>query len=68
MILTEAENSASKTIVGLTRAIPPSLAGKAKRSRSASIAGGLPVKAGANFVRMISSSGWRRWLMLGRSG
>ena len=51
MILTEAENSASETFVGLTRAIPPSLAGKAKRSRSASIGGGLPVKAGASFVQ-----------------
>ena len=36
----------SVACVGLTRAIPPSPAGNAKRSRSKLFGGGLPVRAG----------------------
>ena len=38
----------SVSFVGLSSAIPPSLAGRAKRSHSVSFGGGLPVSAGAS--------------------
>ena len=46
MILMEERCSASVALVGFTSAMPPSLAGRAKRSRSVSLGGGLPVSAG----------------------
>ena len=39
VILVEERNSVSEACVGLTRAIPPNLAGKARRSRSVSFGG-----------------------------
>ena len=50
VILTDAENSVSESFVGLARAIPPKLAGRARRSRSEAFGGGLPVSAGASTV------------------
>ena len=49
----------SVACVGLSRAIPPSLAGNVRRTRSKSFGGGLPVRAGVNLVLMIDSSGKR---------
>ena len=46
------------SFVGLARAIPPNLAGRARRSHSEAFGGGLPVHAGASSVLMMSSSGW----------
>ena len=39
--------------------MPPSLAGRARRSRSFSFGGGLPVSAGMSLVLMVLSSGER---------
>ena len=60
MILIEAECSKSVSLVGLTRAMPPSLVGNASKSRSESFGGGLPVIAGKSSVLITSSSGWSR--------
>ena len=61
----EKRNSVSAVCAGLTRAIPPSLAGRAKSSHSVSFGGGLPVSAGISLVLMITSRGKRIWSMLG---
>ena len=50
---------------GLLTPIPPSLTGRAKRSRSASLGGGRPVRIGMSFVRRVSSIGFRRLPMFG---
>ena len=50
MLLVEERNSVSVTCAGLTGAIPPSLAGKDRRSHSTSFGGGLPVSAGVSLV------------------
>ena len=52
-------NSISVAWVGLVRAMPPGLAGRAKRSCSISLGGGLPVSAGVSLVLMIISRGKR---------
>ena len=44
---------------------PPRHAGKAKRSRSASVRADWPVRAGRNLCRIASSKGCRRFPMLG---
>ena len=60
MIVVEKRNSVSVVAcVGLTRAIPPSLAGRARRSCSVSFSGGLPVSARVSLVLMITSKGKR---------
>ena len=61
----EEENSVSvASCLGLVRAVPPNLAGKARRLRSISFSGGLPVSAGINFV-LINSRGKRLGPMSG---
>ena len=45
--------------------MPPNLAGRARRSRSMSFGGGLPVKAGISLVLIIVSSGKRLGPMSG---
>ena len=57
MILAEEEKSESELVacVGLLKAIPPSWAGRARRSRSEPFSGGLPVSAGISFVLMFVS-------------
>ena len=51
--------------VGLANAIPPSLAGRARRLRSMSFGGGLPVSAGINLVLITASRGLRQWPRFG---
>ena len=65
MILVEERNSVSMACVGLTRAIPPNLAGRAKRSLSVLFGGGLPVSAGISLVLIVTSRGRRLEPMLG---
>ena len=50
---------------GMVIPIPPSLAGRANRAHSKSLGGGLPVSAGRSLVCKMSSSGFKRLLMLG---
>ena len=59
MILVEERNSISVAWVGFVMAMPPSLAGRAKRYRYVSFGGGLPVSAGISLVLMIVSSAWQ---------
>ena len=58
-------NCRSATLVGLKRAMPPSLSGSAKRSRSRSPGGALPVRVGSSSVLIVVSRGSRRELMVG---
>ena len=51
--------SSEECFEGSITPIPPSLTGRAKRSRSASFGGDLPVKVGINFVPMMVSRGAR---------
>ena len=53
----DAEYSWSAVVVGLTRPRPPSLQGRASKALRSSFGAGLPVKAGMNFVLMMSSRG-----------
>ena len=55
----------SVACVGGARALPPSLASRAKRSHSISFGGSLPVSAGVSLVLIISSKGQRWEPMLG---
>ena len=64
-MLTEARCCNEQILVGLTRPIPPSLAGRLSRSRIESLGGLWPEMAGINLERMWSSSGWRAWSTLG---
>ena len=57
MILFEETNSVAVARVGFVRAIPPRRVGRARRSRSKSLGGGLPVRAGINLVLMVCSMG-----------
>ena len=61
----EERNCRSATLVGLKRAMPPSLSGSAKRSRSRSPGGALPVRVRSSSVLIVVSRGSRRVLMLG---
>ena len=54
--LIDAENSRSAREVGLSRAIPPSLARNARRARSSSLGGGWQVSIGTSFDRITDSS------------
>ena len=65
VVRSEAEYSLSEALVGLEMAMPPSLSGRAKRSRSRSPGGALPVREGRNSVLMRVSRGCRRELMWG---
>ena len=51
-----------KSLMGLTRPRPPSLAGWARRM---SLGGALPVKEGISLRRMLSSQGYRSESMFG---
>ena len=51
----EAGYSDSGSFVGLIKPIPPSLAGRASRSRSGSFGGALPVRAGIRLNLTMSS-------------
>ena len=55
----------SACLEGMVIPSPPSLAGRANRAHSKSLGGGLPVSAGMSSVREMSSSGFKRLLMLG---
>ena len=48
---------------GSLKPMPPSLPESTRRSRSAMLAGSMPVRVGMSFVRMVSSSSVRMLLM-----
>ena len=51
----EARCSEDERVVGLTMPRPPSLTGRARSSRTVSLGGALPVRAGISRERMQSS-------------
>ena len=65
VVRSEAEYSRSEALVGLEMAMPPSLAGRAKRSHSRSPGGAFPVREGRNSDLMKVLRGCRRELMWG---
>ena len=65
MTRTEAANSSGALLAGSPIPIPPSLAGRARRSRSSALGGALPVSAGMSFPCMTPSSASSDVSMLG---
>ena len=65
----EERNSVSVACVGLVRAMPPNLAGRAKRSRSNLFDGGLPVSMGCRdqFGSDDHFKGQKAWANAGHS-
>ena len=57
MTRSEAKNSSWERFDGLGMPNPPSLTGRAKRSRSVSLGGDLPVMAGISFALIADSKG-----------
>ena len=67
-IFREAENSPEQPLERSLKPMPASLLGSTRRSPSASLGGGLPVRAGMSLVRMVSSSGDKLLVTLIRDG
>lgn len=65
VIYVEKRNSLSAACVGLARAIPSSLGGRTRRTRSVSFGGGLLVSAAISLVLMITSRSKRLGPMSG---
>ena len=65
MTRTEAANSSGALFEESPRLIPPSLAGRTRRSRSAVLGGALPDSAGRSFPRITSSNGRGKVAILG---
>ena len=61
----DAVNSSVDALDGSIRPIPPNVASSESSLHSTSLGGDLPVNAGISFFQMVSSSGCRRWPMLG---
>lgn len=55
----------SEVSTGFVIAMPPCLAGSDRRLVSVSFGGGRSIRTGINFIRIRSSSGWSRLLIVG---